>query len=526
MSAITAEGLAFGWSLETPLFRDLSFTLGDERAALVGANGVGKSTLLRLLLGELQPTAGVVQRRGVLAYVPQAFDRRTTIAETLGVADALAAHARIAAGAAEAEDYDRLDGLWDIEARAEAALADMGLENLDWDRKLATLSGGQAMRARLAGALLNRPDMLILDEPTNDLDADGRDALYALVEGWSTGLLVVSHDRALLSRVDRILELTTLGLTSYGGAYEVYRAAKEAEAAALTRRLADARKDVASAARAAQDRRERAERSASAGKRRNTGSVPTIVLGAMKRRAQRTAAKLDKLGEDRISKARTALDQVEREVERKAALAFDLPSCGLPAGKRVLDFETVTARHEGAAAPVFRELSFRVTGPERIAIVGPNGAGKSTLLALAAGTLTPAAGEVRLGVERWAMLDQRLDRLPDEGDVLDGFLSLNPERTAHEAREALARFGFRGRAVQAPVATLSGGERLRAALAATLAAAEPPQLLMLDEPTNHLDLQSVETLEAALRAYDGAILAVSHDPWFLEAIQVEREIGL
>lgn len=270
--------------------------------------------------------------------------------------------------------------------------------------------------------------------------------------------------------------------------------------------------------------RERQDRKDAAGRRfAAKRSEPKILLGAQARRAEASAGRLDRLAERREEATRTDLEQAEGRVERYETLRIALPSSGLPAGRTVLEFEDVSFDWPSGAS-VLKTLSLKITGPERLGVTGPNGSGKSTFLRLAAGDLSPTAGRVRLGVTT-AMLDQTAAILDPDTTILENFRRLNPEADANSAHAALARFAFRNTAAQQRVDALSGGERLRAAMACVLSAARPPQLLILDEPTNHLDLDSLETIERALSDYDGALIVVSHDEAFLDAVGIERRLS-
>lgn len=210
-------------------------------------------------------------------------------------------------------------------------------------------------------------------------------------------------------------------------------------------------------------------------------------------------------------------------MERTARLKFELPPTGLAAGKLVLAFEEVSFAWEGR--PVLKDLSFRITGPERVAVAGRNGVGKSTLLKLAVGDIEPDSGSVRRPAAA-AVFDQTTSLLHEHETLAENFLRVNPGAGLNEAQAALARFLFRNLAAQKRAGELSGGERLRAALACVLGGAQPPPLLILDEPTNHLDLESIEAVEGALAGFDGALLVVSHDTAFLEAIGIQRTLAL
>ncbi|MBP2312030.1 ABC-F family ATP-binding cassette domain-containing protein [Azospirillum soli] len=525
---LAAEGLTYRLAEGRTLFSDLTVSLGRERLGLVGRNGTGKSTLARLLTGALEPTAGSVRRFGRVAYLPQLRDAETErpLADALGIADRLDALERLERGDGDADDLERVGPDWDLRERATDALERAGLGHLRLDRP-GGISGGEATRAALAGLLIDRPDLLILDEPTNHLDRDARAALCAWMGDWTGGLLAISHDRALLGQVDGILELSSLGLRRYGGDYAFYRAARDAEADAAQHALNDAERATKSAEREAQRRREKREQAQARGRRDGaTANQSKLLLDARKDRSDGTTSRQSGLSEKRVDAAKDRLAEARARVEVVQRPAFPLPSTGLPAGRRVLDLMDVAFNHPGATRPLFEGVTLSMTGPERVAVVGPNGAGKSTLLRVAAGLIAPGAGTVRRGVERVAWLDQNLGGLDPALSVLDNFKRHNPELGEQDCRAALARFLFRNDAALVPAGRLSGGERLRAALACTLNAVRPPELLVLDEPTNHLDLDAVEAVEQALAGYDGAMLLASHDEDFLEAVGVERRLTL
>jgi ATPase subunit of ABC transporter with duplicated ATPase domains len=526
---VLAEAVSWQSPTGQPVLDRVTLALSREKTGLVGNNGSGKTTLARILAGELAPTSGSVSRAGSIARLPQDFtplaDR--SVAQALGVAEKLAALARLTAGGGLPGDLATLDDDWSLEARIAAVFHRLGLEQVGLERPVRTLSGGETTRIVLATLFLQEPDLIILDEPTNNLDRESREALYDAVRAWSGGLLVVSHDRQLLHWMDRIVELSPGGLRSYGGNFELYTAQRDAEAAAAEHDLQHAAKELRKTRREAQTARERQERRSSRGKKtRDKVGMGGIALNTRRDSSDQTTARLADTFEARISGAREALTAAQARVDERRDLDITLAQVELPVGKTVLELEDVSFRYAGGARPILEHFNLRVVGPERLAIVGPNGSGKSTLLQLILGGLQPTTGQVRVGVGRVSCLDQRADLLDPRRSVLENFRVWNPDLSETVCRLTLARFLFRTDDVHRLSGTLSGGERLRAALACVLTGVNPPQLLLLDEPTNHLDLASLANLEQALRLYTGALLVVSHDRTFLDNVGVQRTVEL
>ncbi len=502
----------------------LDLAVADECCGLVGRNGAGKSTLLKLIAGELAPGSGSIVRRARIAWLRQDVRAQPdgTVADALGIAPAWRRLRRLDSG--EGTSADLADADWLLPARIEVALSEVGLDGLDPARALAGLSGGQRTRVALASLRLSDADLLVLDEPTNNLDADARGLLARLLARRDRAVLVASHDRALLRGVDRILELSPQGLRSYGGNYDLHAAQRERERLAADADLAEADNELARLEREHRRTRERQQKRDAGGRRNSAGGgLPRILLGLRKDQAEDSAGGNARLATRQREQALAARDEARRRVMPRTALDAALPSSQLAAGQRVLAFESVDFRWADGT-PVLRGMDFHLIGPARVAIAGPNGSGKSTFLRLAGGTLQPAQGRVVRSVPS-VLLDQHAALLDARRSVLDNFQRLNPDADATACRNVLARFLFRADAAQR-IETLSGGERLRAALACVLGGRTPPQLLLLDEPTNHLDLDSIAAIESALRGYDGALLVASHDADFLAAIGIERDLPL
>ena len=504
------------------LFENLSLSVGRERIGLVGRNGSGKSTLLNLIAGGLDLRSGTIHRAGRIGVLAQSFDEHQSAAEALNVVTALDLLARIERGEGAPADFDAAD--WTLVGRIQEALAQVGLSGLGLERRIATLSGGERTRLALARLLIEAPDLLLLDEPTNNLDVEGRALIGDFIRDFRGGVLVASHDRALLEHMDRIVELTPIGVHIFTGGWRAFSEARAAERALAVQDLERAQSGLANTQRATQRRREAKDRRDKAGRAfAAKKSEPAILLGAMAERAENTTGGISRLNERQAADAEAKLDAAKERVEILTPLTIELPPSGLPSAAELLTMEGVRVR---AGDRLLGPWSLRMRGPERVAIRGPNGAGKTALLRAALGLTQPASGAVRRAEGRIVLLDQHVGILDPTLSVLDNFLTLNPSLNPQAAYAACARFAFRNVTALKRVGDLSGGERLRAGLACTLAGARPPWLLILDEPTNHLDLDSIETLESALQAFDGALLIVSHDAAFLEAVGVTRTINL
>jgi ATPase subunit of ABC transporter with duplicated ATPase domains len=514
-------------SLATPdgrdLLQNLDLSFGAERTGIVGRNGTGKTTLLRAIAGDITPKSGSIAVDGRIGVLRQTVrSDRACVAEALGARDGLARLARIDAGNGTPEDFDTAD--WTLPTRIVEALERVSLPTLDPERPVDTLSGGQRTRLSLAALLLDQPDVLLLDEPTNNLDADGRAAVAELLRTWKGGALVVSHDRELLRHVDRILELTSLGTKLYGGNWDAYAERQALDLAAAEHDLSIAERQLADIDRKVQERTERKSRADSRGRAKAArGDMPRIIAGGMKRTAENTTGMQSRLADRQREDATSTLVEAREQIEILQPLTVTLESSNLPVGRTVLLIESLTGGP--APTPIIRGVSLNITGPERLALTGPNGSGKTTLLRLAIGDLMPISGTVRI-TPRYALLDQQVALLEPTQTIRENYLRLNPSDTENACRAALARFMFRADAALKRVGELSGGEMLRAGLAVTIGSSHPPELLILDEPTNHLDIHAIAAVEAGLRAYDGALLVVSHDRAFLDAIGITREVAL
>jgi ATPase subunit of ABC transporter with duplicated ATPase domains len=542
-ASVTLDRLTFTWPDGSTALDGVSGAFGSGRTGLVGRNGAGKSTLLRLMAGELEPTSGVVTASGEVAYLPQQLtldvDRR--VAELLGVSAALDGVRAIAAGDVDPAHFDAVGDDWDIEARAQASLAEAGLAPEFLDRSVGELSGGEAVLVAIAGIRLRRAPITLLDEPTNNLDRDARAKLAAMVRAWKGTLIVVSHDLSLLELMDDTAELYAQALSVFGGPYSEWRAWLDAEQDAAKQA------EVAAAQVLRKEKRQRIEAEVKLAHRARTAKkaeiekrVPKIIAHGRKMAAEVSAGRLRTEVGAKEEAAHAAREEAGRRVRSDSSMKIELPDPQVSRSRRI-----ATVGDE--------ERSWVVQGPERVALIGRNGAGKTTLLerlvaggghtssetttdALRSGSsadvaedfTSPARPTLRIEAhtDQIGYLPQRVDGLVEERSVFENIATAAPQVPEKELRNRLARFLIRGATAERPVSALSGGERFRVALAKLLLSDPAPHLVVLDEPTNNLDVDTVDQLVEALRAYRGAVLVVSHDDAFLRRLDLDLTLEI
>ena len=552
-AAITVSGLDFRLGDDTEIFSQLTASIPADLVGLVGDNGIGKSTFARILAGRLPASAGTVMGADSAVYIDQLLPHSTQrVDSALDIASARQALRRALSGEADQSDFELIGDDWDIEERALAALADLGLHLSlsDLDRSLSSFSGGQATRIGLARAALVGDTWLILDEPSNNLDEDGRALLTTLLTQRRGPTLVISHDRTLLTHMSSIIEMTDR-LRVYGGNFDDYEAMVAAEEEAKQQKVTDAKKTHSIEKRQRielETKLARADRKAK--KDKENKRRPKIVMNGLTNFAEKSAAKRRGDKADDEAAAWDELNAAKDALRRTSSVRLDLPETLVHATKRVLEISTTASARA--------ERPQTVVGPERIRLTGPNGAGKSTLLAAILAASNGEAAEAQAAArgphaaagridsdehERvesgppiaelfgaldisvavpTAHLDQQY-RLPGELTVMEAVRSGNPHLDPHRVHEVLAAMGLRAGRTDQICATLSGGERFRVALASGLLQDPAPQLLILDEPGNNLDLSSLEALVTALEGFGGAMVIVTHDDRLAAELSVDTE---
>lgn len=499
------------------LFGPLNLSLDKSLCALVGRNGVGKTRLLRLLAGGDSPSTGHIECLTSYAYVAQqhAISSETTLVELLGYAPIYAALQRLGEGNVLAEDIEALDGFWDLPARLSSAFQDAGLGEFTPQRLASSLSGGERIKALLCAAFISDADYLLLDEPTNHLDSGGREWLYRQLENWRGGALIASHDRQLLARMPHILELTPAALRSYGGNYTDYQQQRDAEQMAARAALEHA----ATERRRTRARMQKEHDDCQRRSAKTLRTVDSLNIASFERVKYKGAARerpgtLLRQHRDQSGALDNAVRQARERVEEDSPVMFTLPGSQVAAGKQIVVLEALQLVHQ-----TLSPLDWRMDGPMRVALRGPNGCGKTTLLKTLMGIEEPLSGNCLLSVKA-AWLDQHLTQWDSSLSVMAHLRAGDTPLEEGAIRTCLAQLQLGADKVNLPLAMLSGGERLKAALACALWQREPAQLLLLDEPTNHLDLASVQAIESALADFPGAMIVVSHDEAFLQALKL------
>ena len=502
------------------VFSELSSTLSDGLTGLVGRNGQGKSVLLALLAQDFPATSGSI-RWFVSFYWVQQLQRLQglRLADALGVGGLYDSFERIQSGDANAEDFAQVEDRWHLPSLWEQELHEAGLD-LPLSTPVQHLSGGEQTRLALCRAFLQPNHYLLLDEPSNHLDTEGRQWLLAKLTQHPAGALVSTHDRELLQQVERILELDQHGLNEYGGNYALYQAIRDAQVAATEQQVATLKRNRQQQKLEQQAALEKSAHRRKQGERqRHSGSQSKLLMDAQQDRSENTLAQLKQQHQQRaeqlateLGTTQTRLETIKPQTLRAAPEAAHHSLC-LHLSDLVLPY----VHH----AP----LTLTVQQGERWHIRGRNGSGKSTLLRVMEGLEQPVAGFCEVH-GRCVYLDQHFSLLDENESALSNLQRLHPDSSATQLRTELAGLRLRGDKALQPLRELSGGERLKVALLAVLVGGNAPTLLLLDEPDNHLDLDSRLLLEQTLADYPGALLVVSHDPAFIEALHVHHTLIL
>lgn len=530
---IKLNNVSYSHANNEKLFGNMSMTISNIKTALIGDNGTGKSTILKLISGELKPDEGSILCEGIVAVFPQDFllYENKSIEEVLGVKEKLKSLNKILEGNSTSRDYEILNDEWDLNERISEVFLEAKLPNINLERNFSTLSGGEKSRLLFAALFLNKPDFALIDEPTNHLDYNSREILYRMIKNYKRGLLIVSHDRELLNLMDEIIELTSKGIKTYGGNYDFYIEQKQIESEAAQNTFDALNQQYVKSVKEKNAALERQSKRAAAGKKKmKSGGIPKIAKNYLQDNSMKTLSRLKNSHSEKIESISSKLKTAKEKLDSANVINIDINSAEIPTNKLILEVKGLNYKFSEHDEFLWKEsLSFTISGSERWSIGGINGSGKSVLLKLILGCLIPSEGVIKLHAKGIAFLDQGVELLDGVLSVYENFKKYSDKHSEgkipeHELRIRLARFLFPGEEAFKKVNVLSGGEKMRAGIACILVSGNVPELLILDEPSNNLDLKSIKELTDALNLFNGALLVVSHDKQFLNDIKIERQL--
>lgn len=512
------------------LFTAMNFTVeASEKMALIGDNGTGKSTLLKLIAGILTPASGQITT-GTPAYVvPQVFGQydHLTVAEALGIAPKLKVLQEILAGNATEQNFELLNDDWTLEERCQAALAYWQLNHVLLEQRMQELSGGEKTKVFLAGIQIYEAALVLLDEPSNHLDAAGRVLLYDFIKTTKATVITVSHDRKLLQLFHLIGELNNAGIKLYGGNYDFYLEQRDIEREALQQDIHAKERALKKAKEKERETLMRQQKLDARGKgKQEKSGVARIMMNTLKNNAEKSTAKLRSAHAEKIAGMCTSLQALRASVNENEHIRFGFQDTNLHQGKVLVTATHLNHTYEDSF--LWKEaLNFEIRSGDRMVIKGANGSGKTTLIKLILGKLLPTSGVLTKTTEEQVYIDQAYALIDNELTVLQQattFNTIQPEE--HVIKNQLIRFLFDKDSWARPCHTLSGGERLKLLLCCMTLADTAPDMIILDEPTNNLDIQNIEILTAAVNEYQGTLVVVSHDATFLDQIGITTSISL
>lgn len=512
------------------LFQYISFSLAKgQKAALVGKNGTGKSTLLQIIAGQLPASTGEVMLTGKHWYVPQHLGQYDTcsIAQSLGIEQKLNAYEAILEGDASAENFAALNDDWTIEERVQNTFAYWHLQHLSLRQPMHLLSGGEKTKVFLAGIRIHEPDIILLDEPSNHLDAESREWLYEFIKKSKETILLVSHDRTLLNLLDLTLELTQQGIEAFGGNYAFYQAQKEEKLEALEAQLDEKEKSLKQTQQRARELAEQRQKQEVRGKMHGQKqNLPKIVAGNLKSKAEVSTAKVKDIQQEKMSELSDNLRQIRTQIQEQQVLKIDLKKSDLHKGKILVDANEINYGYQDTLLWQ-RPLSFQIRSGDRIRIEGNNGTGKTTLLKLITGVSEPLAGEIYRADFNYLYIDQNYSIINNQLTVFEQTQYFNERHLPeHELKMLLHYHQFPRGIWDRKCAGLSGGEQMKLLLCCLAISNNMPDMLIVDEPTNNLDVYSQEVLTQAIKGFNGTLLVISHDQHFVEEIGLEERIVL
>jgi ATPase subunit of ABC transporter with duplicated ATPase domains len=510
------------------LFTNINLIVNkQDKIALIGNNGVGKSTLLRILSGTLTPSNGNVKTSSTPYYLPQIFGQfnHYSIAQALQIDKKINALNEILKGNVTDQYLTILDDDWTIEERCKEAFSHWGIDNLDLTKKIETLSGGQKTKVFLAGILLHRPEIVLLDEPSNHLDTWSRNKLYDYIQSTKNTLITVSHDRTLLNLLETVQELNKQGIKVYGGNYNFYATQKEMEYNTLNHELKNREKALKKAKDVEREAAERKQKLDARGKKKQEkAGLPTIIMNTLKNSAEKSASKMKNVHIEKVASLSEELTQLRKTVAEVDKMKIGFGTSSFYKGKNLIDAKAINFGYDNQLL-WSSSLNFQINSGARVVIKGENGSGKTTLIKMILNIHEPTEGILKRADYKAIYIDQDYSLIDNTMSVYEQAQQYNSgELQEHEIKTILNRFLFTKAYWDKSCKVLSGGEKMRLMLCALTMGNKSPDMIILDEPTNNLDIQNIEILTDAINEYHGTLLIVTHDEYFLKQIHTEQTI--
>lgn len=530
--SLQVQNIKYTHANNDTLFQGISISLSaGDKCAIVGNNGVGKSTLLSIIAGSISPTSGYVSCSEPPYFIPQHFGQfnQITVARALGVDRKLHALTALLQGTGTETDLTELNDEWDIEERLKAAFLHWQISHIDFNSPMGLLSGGEKTRVFLAGMDICPSGVVLMDEPTNHLDMMGRKLLYEYIRHTDRTLLIVSHDRTLLNLLPAIYELKENGMRFYPMNYDAYKDAVDKEYQTTVLRLQHQQKEMAKAQLLARKTVERQQKHHVRGEKQNAQKgVPRIVMGNLRNQSETSTAKLAKIHQEKMEALRMEVQSTRTMLGSPAMMKVNIDNASLVKNKLLVAATDLTFCYDSQKvlwqnAP----LNFSIYSGERIWLQGSNGSGKSTLLKLITGQLQPSGGTLLKPVPISVLfLDQEYSILQGELTVYEQMERYNTVKPEHELRMLLNRFLFPSSTWDKKCVSLSGGERMRLVLCCLQVCETAPDIIIADEPTNNIDITNMEILAEMFNHYQGTLLVVSHDSQFVQDVSLERTLSI
>lgn len=512
------------------LLENISFSiLKGEKVALIGDNGIGKSTLLKIIAGKLTAKNGEVLSSETPYYIPQHFGQydELTVSEALSIDKKLDALNKITEGDISVENFDLLDDDWGIEERALTALSFWDIPHIQFDQKMDTLSGGEKTKVFLSGINIHSPAIILMDEPTNHLDRNSRKQVCDFIKNSLSTIIIVSHDRHLLNLLSFTLELTKSGIEKYSGNYELYKEQKQEKILAIQQQLNEKEKELRKAKKIAREAIERQEKhSTRGGKASIKKGIPRIALGGLKNQSENSTSKLKNTHEEKTNNLFADIKEIQQKLSDKKEMKVSFENSELHKGKILITAKNINFSYNNI--PLWDEaLSFQIRSGDRCVIHGKNGSGKTTLIKLLLGSIEPTDGIITRADFSSVYIDQEYSIIENNLTVLEQVEKYNDlNYPDHELKTFLHRFQFTYNTWGKKCSQLSGGEKMKLAFCCFQISNKMPDIFALDEPTNNLDIQSMDIVTSVIKSYQGTVILISHDEYFVREIEINKEILL